>query len=286
LFTLVRCLAAQGQIEPGFAVDGMREQLPAIGEALPGAVFDLRQPGSLRSTIQALYGNASQLRDRLSLDSWRILLHVQQSLETAAGAGHLELLDVLELMNRVIGELAAFDGMLSESVTRALAWRFLDLGRRLERGLQTLSLLQHAFFRGETPDSSILEAVLEVADSSMTYRSRYLASFQVAPVLDLLLTDDTNPRSLVFQLAAMAHHVQNLPRDEQQPLLSAEQRIVASALHSVRMLDVESLDEACHAAARTSLDRLLERLSGQLPRLADIISHKYLVHAGLPRQLA
>jgi uncharacterized alpha-E superfamily protein len=284
--TLIRCLAAQGQIEPGYAVEGMNEQLPSLGLSLPRAVFDLRQIGSLRSTIQSLYRNASQVRDRLSLDSWRILLHVQQSLETTAQTPRLELLDVLELIHRVIRELAAFDGMLSESMTRALAWRFLDLGRRMERALQTLLLLQNSLCRVANVESSILEAVLEVADSSMTYRSRYLASLQVPPVLDLLLTDDTNPRSLVFQLAALADHVENLPREMRQPLLSDEQRIVLSALHSVRMLDVETLSEMGFTPPRSALDRLLERLASQLPRLADLISHRYLVHAGLPRQLA
>ena len=70
----------------------------------------------------------------------------------------------------------------------------------------------------------MLEALLEIADSSMTYRYRYLTTLQLAPVLDLLLTDETNPRSVAFQLVALAEHVENLPRDQAQPLLTAEQR--------------------------------------------------------------
>ena len=110
--------------------------------------------------------------------------------------------------------LAAFSGIAQESMTRSHAWRFLDVGRRLERAIGLVRLLRHTL--AEAPPSSadrpaaLLEALLEVADSGITYRRRYLATLQVAPVLDLLLTDDGNPRSLVFQLEALSEHWQAL----------------------------------------------------------------------------
>jgi uncharacterized alpha-E superfamily protein len=131
----------------------------------------------------------------------------------------------------------------------------------------------------------VLEAVLEVADSMMTYRSRYLANLQMAPILDLLLTDETNPRSLAFQLVALSDHVENLPRDVSQAMRSPEQRAALNALTTIRMADVESLSET-QKGQRVQLDRLLARLADQLPRLSDMISHKYLVHAGVTRAFA
>ena len=132
----------------------------------------------------------------------------------------------------------------------------------------------------------MLEAFLEVVDSLMTYRSRYLATLQPAPVLDLVLTDETNPRSVAFQLVTLADHVENLPRDRTQPLRSPEQRIVLSLLTAVRMAEAVTLRRLPRRDERTKLDRLLGRLGDQLPRLSDLIAHKYLVHAGTPRQLA
>ena len=67
-------------------------------------------------------------------------------------------------------------------------------------------------------ESAVIEAVLEIADSLMTYRSRYLTTLQAAPLLDLLVTDESNPRSMAFQLAALADHVENLPRDQTNPV--------------------------------------------------------------------
>ena len=88
----------------------------------------------------------------------------------------------------------------------------------MERSLHTLALLGGALGR-TTPggEGAVLEAVLEVADSSMTYRRRYMSSLQTAAVLDLLLSDESNPRSLAFQLVALADDVDKLPREMDLP---------------------------------------------------------------------
>jgi len=132
----------------------------------------------------------------------------------------------------------------------------------------------------------VLEALLEIADSSMTYRNRYLTTLRLAPLLDLLMTDETNPRSIGFQLVALAGHVENLPRDQTEPLLTAEQRTMLGVLASLRLADVDQLSQPDRDGMRRALDRLLSRLAQQLRTLSDGITHQYLVHAGPSRQLA
>ena len=285
LAMLLRCLAAQGQIEPGFVVEGVKDQLPRIENALPASVLDEQQSGSLRSTFEALYRTAALVRDRLSFDSWRIVHRIQEQVESLPAPSVIQLSDVLELINRMIINLAAFEGLVMESMTRTLAWRFLDLGQRLERAMQTVSLVRTGLDKPSHNQSAVLEAMLEVADSLMTYRARYLASVQWAPVLDLLLTDETNPRSLAYQLVKIAAHVEELPRDRSQPLREPEQRIAISALDSVRLVDFGVLSERRQSDGSGELEQLLARLAEQLPRLSDLISHKYLIHAVVPRQL-
>ncbi len=116
-----------------------------------------------------------------------------------------------------IQRLAAFSGMGTENMTRSFGWRFLDMGRRIERSVQTSALLESLLDAGDPEDDGSLILLLEIADSFMTYRSRYLLTPQLAPVLDLLLQDETNPRSVAFQLAALAEHLAALPRDPAQP---------------------------------------------------------------------
>jgi uncharacterized alpha-E superfamily protein len=120
----------------------------------------------------------------------------------------------------------------------------------------------------------------------MTYRSRYLATVQTGPVLDLLLTDETNPRSVAFQLAAIVNHVNDLPRDEQQALLNPEQKLALSLLNVVRLSEIHDLTQATSQAQRESLGRLLKRLCDQLPRFSDAMSARFLIHAGLSRHFA
>jgi uncharacterized circularly permuted ATP-grasp superfamily protein/uncharacterized alpha-E superfamily protein len=283
LTALLRCLATQGQIEPGFVVEGIKEQMPSIEVALPAAVLGKEHTGSLRATIAAMYFNASLVRDRLSLDSWRIVQRLEYQLAALANP---ELSDLMELLNRLIIDLAAFDGLVEESMTRTQGWRFLDLGRRLERALHTIVLVRSALATAGDGDGEVLEAVLEAADSLMTYRARYLASMQLPTVLDLLLTDETNPRSLAFQLAEIAEHVENLPRDQTQPHRGPEQRIAMSALNRIRAVDADALCEKRTSKKPTGLEQTMANLAEQLPKLSELISHKYLIHAGAPRQLA
>ena len=287
---LIHCLAAQGQIEPGFAVEGMKDHLPTIANILPAAVLDEDQSGSLRSSVANAHRNASLVRDRLSLDSWRIVHHIERILGKAADAqrssGRLPfgLVELDELLDELVINLSALDGLIGESMTRTPAWRFLELGRRLERSLHVVSLVQSIAAAPLPEEGRALEAMLEVADSIMTYRSRYLAAVNRAAALDMLLTDETNPRSLAYQLATIDDHVSNLPGDESKPLGTPEERIAASLLHSVRMIEVDDLSAG--GGERTKLGRFLQQVVDQLPKLSDLVNHRYLVHAGVPRQMA
>ena len=81
-------------------------------------------------------------------------------------------------------------------MTRGPGWRFLDMGRRIERAVHALALLRSTLVEPAADEDPVFEALLEIADSSMTYRNRYLTNLQLPPLLDLLLTDETNPRSV------------------------------------------------------------------------------------------
>ena len=287
---LIHCLAAQGQIEPGFAVEGMKDRLPTIANVLPSTVLDEHLPGSLRCSVADAHRNASLVRDRLSLDTWRIVHHIERVLGRAADAQRSSdsepfgLVELDELLDDLVVNMSALDGLFNESMTRTPAWRFLELGRRLERSLHVVSLVQSIAAAPMPEEGRALEAMLEVGDSIMTYRGRYLAAVNRAAALDLLLTDETNPRSLAYQLAAIADHITNLPGDESKPLGTSDERIASSLLHSVRMLEVDDLTAG--GGERTQLGRFLRRVVDQLPKLSDLVSHRYLIHAGVPRLMA
>ena len=283
---LLRALAEQGQIEPDYAVSELSEPLPDIRDVLPTAAFDTRLPRSLRTTVNEVVRLASTVRDRLAIDMWRTVRRIDEACRPPDAAHPVDATEFIGMLDDVIGDLLSFAGLVSESMTRTQGWRFLDLGRRVERAWQTASLLRSTLCERTSHEFSILESVLQTADSMMTYRTRYLASLQLPTVLDLLLTDETNPRSIGYQIAAIAEHVDHLPRSEAQAVRSPEQRMALALQNAVRLADVFDLSRTSSDGRRDHLERLLRRVTDQLPKLSDAVSSRFLLHAGLSRHFS
>lgn len=281
---LLRVLAERGQIEPGFVVEEIKLQLPAIENLLPAVVFDDQQVGTLRATVSRVAHLASTVRDRMSLDAWRIIRQMDEAFWP--DRRETSLASLLDSLDGLLINLAAYTGLVLESMTRTQAWRFLDFGRRLERATHTVSLVRSMLRDGAGTDPSVLEALVETADSLMTYRSRYLSQMQLAPTLDLLITDETNPRSLVFQLVTCAAHVEQLGRDAPGPTYPPEQRLAMSLLHTVRMADATDLAQQYAVGDTYEISDLFHQIAMKLPQLSDAIAHKYLIHAGPFRLLS
>ncbi|MCC6511877.1 MAG: circularly permuted type 2 ATP-grasp protein [Pirellulaceae bacterium] len=282
---LLRALAERGQIEPDYVIEELNQNLPEIAEMLPSSAFDERPAFSLRASIHEAVRIASTVRDRVALDLWRIVTRIEETSRAPKGR-KADAPEAIAMLDQLVTELVALSGLASESMTRTQAWRFLDLGRRIERATQTAILCRSTMAIPSPYESDVLEAVLVTIDSVMTYRSRYLASIQPAPVIDLVITDETNPRSIVYQLAMIGAHVDHLPRSTADGPRSMEQRFALALLNAVRLADPHELARVDQRQARTTLNKLLDRVVDILPKLADAISGKFLIHAGQQRHYA
>lgn len=269
------------------------EQPPSVGAAPPelereilALIDDPGRPNSLRSLASALHRTAWLVRDRISLDSWRILGGLQEAafFGRTPGAPGFGPEQALEMLNGLVQLLTAFGGLTMESMTRGQGWRFLDMGRRLERGLNTASLLRAGLGQQAPHEASVLRTVLVIAESAMTYRVRYLANYSPEAVLDLLLADEANPRSIAFQLAALDAHAAQLPRDQDAPQRTESERLALGMLAALRLASVEELATAIHDGQRTALANLLDRLRRDLHGLSDSLSHAYFAHLSARRQ--
>ncbi len=232
--------------------------------------------GALRIALGEVRRIAAAVRDRLSLDTWRILNQLQQ--DSRPRQGRVQFDDVLVYLNRMVTDLAAFSGMESESMTRGHGWLFLDIGRRLERSLGMIRLVRSAI-EASPSHAAILEPLLEVADSSMTYRRRYFAEAQLPPVLDLLLADGTNPRALRFQLDTMSVLLSHLPRHPKAPSPTREELTVAHAVAALTAADFDALSEPGADVAFEQLTALLDVLDDDLRAASDAITFHYFSHA-------
>jgi uncharacterized circularly permuted ATP-grasp superfamily protein/uncharacterized alpha-E superfamily protein len=243
---------------------------PGLEARVLAALFDRSRIESVGGAVAALHRIAWLLRDRISPDAWRALAGLEQDFVEPQTHPALRVSEAIELLDAAVARLAAFTGIAMESMTRGLGWQFLDIGRRLERGIQIVSLLRHGLVGGAGSEPRRLSNVLEVADSAMTYRSRYQTSLEVPLVLDLLLLDEANPRSLAFQLERLASRFQGLPRAPRRELGDLRERLRATSLDALVEEDAQ-------------LDALLAGFAAALPALADVLNHAYLVHA-VPRR--
>ncbi len=278
---LARVLVEQGQLEPGFVVDGLESQLPSLAEALPAAVYDKSEVGGLTSAISELTRLSSLVRDWMSPDTWQRVHLTAEAFNVSASQEWIDLTDVVTSTSQLIGNLASVSGLIADGMNRGPSWRFLELGRCIERAGATAKLLLSAELRSGVSTPALLKTLIEVLDVQMTYRFRYRDQLQRNAVLDLAITDETNPRSLVFQIERLVSHVDRLPGAENRPLRSEDMRIVMQCAHAVRMLTAEDLA----AAVPRNVVAALKAIEEGTTALSNTLTRKYLVHSGTPRQI-
>jgi uncharacterized alpha-E superfamily protein len=281
---VVAMLMAQKHLSARRGRRAMQQGREAVQEELWTILFDPECKDGLATVLGNVQRNAEAVRERLSYDTFRILrdlTEVSHSWELTKGH---ETDDALRLLNRLIQYLAAFNGMVAENMTHGYGWRFLDMGRRLERTRAMIQMVQQLAVRGEAQAGGELELLLELADSTMTYRSRYQAAPQLSAVLDLLLCDETNPRSAVYQIATLDEHISHLPSGAEEGILTADQRLVTRLLNELKLADpVELGGGVVRFDTRIDLDRLLRRIERDVHELSDDIAQRFFSHSSATR---
>ena len=229
---------------------------------------------TLEPTFAALYRVAHLTRDRLSLEAWQTLSKFRPGDTWAKSLVSESPATVLDALDEGLASLAAFNGLMHENMTRNFGWSFLDMGRRLERAYNLSEAIQSLFFPMPDPDveSSSLLLLLELADSFITYRSRYRLDPMLPLVLDLLLLDEANPRSLGFQLAAISDHLDGLPDAKQGVSLSEDRRHILTLLTAIRLADIEAISRE---GSGSMIDKLMAQPITILPQLSNAISRHY-----------
>jgi uncharacterized circularly permuted ATP-grasp superfamily protein/uncharacterized alpha-E superfamily protein len=262
----------------------MQEGREAVQRELWTILFDPECKDGLATVLGNVQRNAEAVRERLSYDTFRILRDMSEIAQSWEFSQGHETDDALRLLNRLIQFLAAFNGMVAENMTHGYGWRFLDMGRRLERTRSMIQMVQQLAVRGDAQAGGELELLLELADSTMTYRARYQAAPQLAAVLDLLLCDESNPRSAVYQIVTLDEHISQLPTSEERGILTADQRIVTRLRNELKLADpIELGGPVTRFDTRLELDRLMRRIERDVHELSDHIAERFFSHSSPTR---
>lgn len=292
--TLATELAVGFGLLPEEARSGERFDLNA---ALVGAAVDGARPAGLAADLRRLHWTATQVRERLSVDHWHALnlltrapgqvvnhgrreasREKERRRALRAGAG-----EAMALVDKALDSLAAITGFTMDEMTRDDGWRFLVIGRRLERLVFMTQAVARFLRLPLVRESSALEALIELADTSITYRTRYQRSVQLLPVLDLLLLDASNPHAVAFQLGMVRLYVDRLaeslgsdPRWDCRPLLAeAEGRLAA---FDFACFEGPRLDDPAAPAACRNLARELDAVAAAAMAISERLGLHFFSH--------
>ncbi|HVZ51046.1 MAG TPA: circularly permuted type 2 ATP-grasp protein [Pseudolabrys sp.] len=217
--------------------------------------------GALPALARSARGAASVIRDRFSPDAWHALTELTELIETPFEQAPTESA-LFERVNRALRIIASFAGLAQENMSQLHGWRFLELGYRLERALATCRFIRQFAFGGDV--DAALDCLLELADSQITYRLRYVMVAARPPVIDLTALDPNNPRSVMYQLARIETHLATLPKRGDDSRLSPAEQVATALSTRLRTTDANAVDEA-----------MLVDIEHELMRLSDAIASAY-----------
>jgi uncharacterized circularly permuted ATP-grasp superfamily protein/uncharacterized alpha-E superfamily protein len=222
-------------------------------QAARGALVDTSAYGSVLSLVRNANRAAAGMRERLSGDFWSLLQNLEDGLAAEDGQATSEAA-TLQSAESALKICAALAGLIVENMNRAAGWRFLDMGRRLERGVNTCRLART--FAGSGASGEDLSVLLDQTDSQITYRARYLEGMALKPVCDMAMLDPFNPRSLAFQVNALAEHLKTLPTLRQDGIVEGPLRELLPLAAELEALDAVDLSIERIAAFEATLLRL------------------------------
>jgi uncharacterized circularly permuted ATP-grasp superfamily protein/uncharacterized alpha-E superfamily protein len=214
------------------------------------ALQNTKAAGSVITLVRKARRAVMSMRERLSTDFWTLLLNLENDLTDRRRLLSSEA-DALQLVESALRVLAALSGLSQENMNRTAGWRFLDMGRRVERGVETCRFTR-SLAHGEATNDD-LDLLLDLADSQITYRARYLVGLALTPVRDMVVLDPFNTRSVAFQVFALRDHMAALPVMVDDGMMEPPMRILRRLCTEMETAQAQDIDPTATVRFETAL---------------------------------
>jgi uncharacterized circularly permuted ATP-grasp superfamily protein/uncharacterized alpha-E superfamily protein len=277
--TLLRTLTKLTGTQPGFKD---KKILRHPEEELVSLVLDSSRVGSLAYSLNAFLSNGYAVRDRLSLDTWRILDSISEELSRMKKMGS-DLTQIYDGLDSMVIKLMAFYGLNIDNMTREPTWHLLNVGRFIESVINNCTVLGSMLGKrfGSETDKSLMEDTLRCSESLVTYRYRYRSVMEMKGVLSLLILHEENPRSVIYQIMRIEKHLSSMPPQDQEveEFLSPARKKLLEAVTKIRLCDIDLLATADGKKGNyTHLKTFLDEITALLSDTSDLIYQKYFSH--------
>jgi uncharacterized alpha-E superfamily protein len=265
---------------PGFTGSDSDEKFAQPWKELKDIFLNEKRSGGLKYNFIQFHKAIHEVRDHWSTDTWRVLRRIEEELQRdidLSQHGHLEMLHTLD---NLITAIVAFIGLNRESISREQGWTMLDLGRKIEQSLLLITQLKATMVNhhNEEIEFNLQQAVLMSNESLVNYRYKYRMPIQNRLVLDLLIFDPNNPRSLIYQVDRLKPYLRNLPKTQSR-LQPEYERLILEAETLLKLtdkLELATLNEDEEKYKR--LEDFLSRMYILLSSIPDVISKSYFKH--------
>jgi len=249
---------------------------PLMAREWWNVLFNPNSKTGMLKLLGNIHRLANQVRERLSGDAWRMFNALAQTPQQQRWRlDHPS--DALTLMDQLIERLSGLSGQIQENMTRSYGWRLLELGRRLERGQFALRVMDELV--AQDTSSTYMYLLLDLCDSTITYRARYQSVPRLENLLHLLLLDESNPRSMIYQISQLQAVMAEMPMEQSSEGLSDAQRILLIAYHELMLAEPEKMTHLISKAGnRTQLRRVLNQLDTTLGTLSELVTATYFAH--------
>jgi uncharacterized circularly permuted ATP-grasp superfamily protein/uncharacterized alpha-E superfamily protein len=286
--TILLSITKVTETYPGFtATDSVLFENPEA--ELLSIIIDVDRTGSVASSLNEMLNCAEEVKVLLSADTQRVINDIRDNVNSLEIAIRNDFASAPEeALDPLVTSLLALSGLFQESMIRGYGWRFIEIGRNLERAYQTMSMLKALLVPvlNEYDEDSVLETVLLTLETLITYRRRYRARTDVINGLELTLLDDSNPRSLNYLLQELKEHIDALPERNKSTFLNKENRLILELLSRVQLAQPLELCEVKKGQKqRERLEKTIEESQNLLNQLATVLSDIYFDHTETHQQV-
>jgi uncharacterized circularly permuted ATP-grasp superfamily protein/uncharacterized alpha-E superfamily protein len=271
---------------PGFIAGDKKitEPWKELGEIL----FDANRTGSLTYNINNFTHAIYAVRDYWSTDTWRVLREMEDKWQQFAEAKHKGHYKMQQAVDGIITSMMAYISLNRESISRDHGWTLLDMGRKIEQCFLLISMLRSTLINKTNDQSAyiLLEAVLKSNESLVNYRFKYRTHLQLPLVLDLMLLDVNNPRSLLYQTERLKTYLSALPKTNAVNGLAEHERLALEVNTLLQLADKDELAKLdVNLNQYRKLDEFLIKINMLLYAISAAVSKTYFKHAQKQQQL-
>ncbi|MBZ5857531.1 circularly permuted type 2 ATP-grasp protein [Flavihumibacter profundi] len=286
--SLLTAVTAYTNTFPGFTGKEARQKMENPWKELADVLFDEKRVGGLSYNISCFLRSLEAIRDHWSGDTWRVIKEMEENWQRAKSVQNKGNYKIQSALDGIITSMMAFVSLNRETISRDRGWVLLDSGRKMEQSILLVGMLRATLTRknADAVEYLLQEVVLNSNESMVNYRFKYKAHLQLPLVLDLLLFDPNNPRSLLYQVEKMKAYLSALPKIQNGHSLSEHERLVLEVFTKIKLSGKDELsvvDEATQSYK--NLDNFLTEINALIYNIYNVVSSTYFKHAQTQQQL-